>query len=80
MSHFDRAAELLEKLDNPTVAKMLTPAERATAANAHALLSLVEIVEVLVAAQLPPPPEEQPAVPFEQTREGWSWDDGQGSH
>lgn len=67
MSHADEAQRLLKQLaDRDKGGDLQLLAQRA---QAHALLALVEAVENL---RPPPGPADLP-VPFEQTREGWSW-------
>lgn len=63
-SHFAEAEDVLDRLAN---VPNRTPEVAVGMGILHALLSLVEIVEVAVAV----PPAEPPAVPFEQTKEGW---------
>lgn len=67
MSHFDDAERYLAVLAQQQVADHVAVA---TAAQAHATLSLVEAVEALL---LRPDEPAAPAVPFEQTKDGWKW-------
>lgn len=63
MTHAEFVHDLLSGLTKPT-----DPATAIALAQVHATMALVEAVE-----NWSPPSDEEPAVPFEQTRAGWKW-------
>lgn len=69
LTHAERANELIEELDTGDY----PPSVLIQIAQLHATMALVEAVSNLPVD--PPPPDEPPPVPYEQTREGWTWDD-----
>lgn len=63
---YDAAAALLDKVNLDRADAALVVA----AAQVHALLAVAEAIE---ASAMPAEPV-KPPVPFEQTREGWTWE------